>query len=85
VCLTKINLTPSIVSIGNYFLSECTSLTEIDLTPLSKLESIGNHFLDRCSSLTELKCTQKQSEILKINNFMSRFKKITITDLLNKK
>ena len=40
--------------IGDYFMSECFCLTEIDLSPLSHVTSIGNYFLVSCTILTKM-------------------------------
>ena len=84
--ITNIDLKPlsNIVSIGDYFLIECSSLKNIDLTPLSKLESIGDYFLNECSSLIEIKLP-KSSKITSIGyNFLSEcimLKNIDLTPL----
>ncbi len=38
--------------IGNEFLSHCTSLESIDLTPLKNVKTIGSNFLNNCPKLT---------------------------------
>ena len=43
-----------VTSIGDSFLRNCSSLTSIDLSPLSNVSSIGDYFLRYCSNLTTL-------------------------------
>jgi len=40
--------------VGNAFLSGCSSLKEVDLSPLSNVREVGRYFLDGCWSLTRV-------------------------------
>ncbi len=51
-----------------FFLYECSGLTEIDLSPLSKVTQIGQEFLSECEKLKKIKIIQPQQEILLKNN-----------------
>lgn len=44
-------------------MKNCSSLTNIDLTPLSHVQSIGNVFLYSCSGLITIKCNKTQKEL----------------------
>eukprot|EP00658_Telonema_sp_P-2_P002437 TRINITY_DN10919_c0_g1_i5.p1 TRINITY_DN10919_c0_g1~~TRINITY_DN10919_c0_g1_i5.p1 ORF type:complete len:139 (+),score=2.83 TRINITY_DN10919_c0_g1_i5:541-957(+) len=45
------------MSIGSYFMSGCSGLESIDLTPLSNVTSIGSDFMSRCSMLSRIDIT----------------------------
>jgi hypothetical protein len=42
------------LKIANNFLSDCTGLTSLDLSPLKNVTTIGDGFLSHCSGLTSL-------------------------------
>jgi hypothetical protein len=43
-----------VASIGNWFLYNCTALTELKLPTLTGVATIGYYFLSSCKKLTEL-------------------------------
>jgi len=44
----------NVQEVGDGFLSGCSSLKEVDLSPLSNVQKVGHRFLGGCSSLTEV-------------------------------
>ena len=53
-----LDLTPfasNLATVGQYFMANCTSLTNVDLSPILSgermLHPVGDHFLERCTSL----------------------------------
>ncbi|MDR2369587.1 MAG: leucine-rich repeat domain-containing protein [Mycoplasmataceae bacterium] len=48
------SLPSSLTKIGSSFLSNCTALTSIDLSPLTALTTIGDSFLSNCYALTSI-------------------------------
>jgi len=41
----------NVQQVGNDFLSGCSSLKEVDLSPLSNVQQVGYSFLSECSAL----------------------------------
>ena len=48
---------PSIVSIPSDFLSKCSSLEKVDLTPLINLREVGSYFLNECTGMKSIDLT----------------------------
>eukprot|EP01060_Flectonema_neradi_P000917 TRINITY_DN1053_c0_g1_i2.p1 TRINITY_DN1053_c0_g1~~TRINITY_DN1053_c0_g1_i2.p1 ORF type:complete len:370 (+),score=62.53 TRINITY_DN1053_c0_g1_i2:657-1766(+) len=48
----------TVTSVGDGFLSDCTSLTLVDLSQLVNVTSIGNYFLSNCLSLSNIDLSQ---------------------------
>ncbi len=44
----------ALTKVSGYFLRGCSSMTELDISPLSKVKEVGLCFLDGCSSLKKL-------------------------------
>jgi len=59
-CSLILKFPPDVTSIGDDFLSSCSGLTELDLSPLLKIISIGAYFLADCAHLTTVKVARAQ-------------------------
>ena len=53
----------TVTRIEGYFLTECRSLTSVDLSSLNSLEYIGDNFLYNCASLTSLDLSSLENVI----------------------
>lgn len=80
--LTEIvHLPSSLTKIGNYFVRECTKLTNINLQTLTGLTEIGNYFCEECSGLTSINLSVL-TELKTIgNNFFAGCSGLTSVDL----
>ena len=67
--------------VGNWFLSGCSGLTALGLTPITDLTSIGYGFLFGCSGLTALDLTPFARFTTMSSSFLSGCKRLTALDL----
>ena len=69
------------IKIGNGFLSRCSNLTSIDLSPLSNVTSTGNRFLSNCSNLTSIDLSPLSNVTSIRNGFLNGCSKLESIDL----
>ena len=68
-------------TVGDDFLSYCSSLTSLDLSSLSNLSTVGDSFLYNCSSLTSLDLSSLSNLSTVGDSFLRNCSSLTSLDL----
>ncbi len=75
------NTQHNLTTIGSQFLSQCTGLRALDLSPLSKVKTVGDSFLSWCHSLTVVDLTPLSTVTTVGGHFLSGCTYLTAVDL----